>query len=333
MRKITTRLPLMILSLFLFSNFSALATDPVFTLKGGDVCEDSTVDVPITVGDFTDMISFQFSIGWNPAVIQIEEIININAAVSENILFGNFNSESEVITVSWFDNAIAGVTIPDDEVLFTITYNVVGDNSVLTSLEFQDEPTMREVSSLENGNIEIITATWNDDMVMVDQPELGSVTITDDVNMTGVGSVDITISNGTAPYSYAWESGETTEDLVDVSMGSYTCVVTDDKGCITSVGPFEVDNIVGTKDIEGLESVNIYPNPSKGLVNLSASLTESQLIEINVYTIFGQKVYFDQVESTIIEQELDLSDLANGSYIIQLTNNDGMYTQKLQLHR
>ena len=192
---------------------------------------------------------------------------------------------------------------------------------------------MREVSALENGNIEIVTGSWNNDMVMVDQPELGAVEITDDINMTGVGAVDITISNGTAPYVFAWESGQTTEDLVDVPMGSYVCSVTDNKGCVTEIGPFEVGNVVGTKEIEGLERVNIYPNPSRGLVNLSAQLTDAQLIEINVYSIFGQKVYFDQVESAIIEQELDLSDLASGSYIIQLTNNDGMYTQKLQLHR
>ena len=333
MRKIATQLPAMILSLLLLSNFSALATDPVFTLKGGDVCDSGTVEVPITVNDFTDMISFQFTVGWDPTTIQIDDVTFVNPAVSSDIFFGSFNTESEVLTVSWFDNALNGVTIADDESLFTISFTVVGDNNSMSELEFLDDPTMREVSALENGNITIVNGTWNDDMMMIDQPELGSVTITDDINMTGVGAVDITISNGTAPFSFVWESGQTTEDLVNVPMGSYTCVVTDDKGCETTVGPFEVGNVVGTKEIEGLQNVNIYPNPSNGLINLSAQLDNAQLIDINVYSIFGQKVYFDQVENTNIEQELDLTNLANGSYIIQLTNNDGMYTHKIQIHR
>lgn len=54
------------------------------------------------------------------------------------------------------------------------------------------------------------------------------------------GSVDIEIEEGTAPYSYDWSNGDNTEDLDDVTAGSYSVVVTDDNGC-EFTETFEVD--------------------------------------------------------------------------------------------
>ncbi|MBL0051839.1 MAG: SprB repeat-containing protein [Bacteroidetes bacterium] len=45
------------------------------------------------------------------------------------------------------------------------------------------------------------------------------------------GSVDATITGGSAPYSYAWSNGSTNEDLAGVAAGVYTLIVTDANGC------------------------------------------------------------------------------------------------------
>jgi hypothetical protein len=45
------------------------------------------------------------------------------------------------------------------------------------------------------------------------------------------GSIDITPSGGTAPYTYSWQHGPTTEDLTGLISGIYRVTVTDNAGC------------------------------------------------------------------------------------------------------
>lgn len=45
------------------------------------------------------------------------------------------------------------------------------------------------------------------------------------------GLIDVTASGGTAPYSFLWSNNETTEDLTNISAGSYDLIITDDNDC------------------------------------------------------------------------------------------------------
>ncbi|NNM16172.1 MAG: hypothetical protein HKO56_05890, partial [Bacteroidia bacterium] len=47
------------------------------------------------------------------------------------------------------------------------------------------------------------------------------------------GSITVTVTGGTAPYSYAWATGETTPTITNLIAGSYTVVVTDANNCVT----------------------------------------------------------------------------------------------------
>ncbi|MFH1322104.1 MAG: FG-GAP-like repeat-containing protein [Bacteroidota bacterium] len=48
------------------------------------------------------------------------------------------------------------------------------------------------------------------------------------------GSIDIGVSGGTLPYSYLWSNGSATEDISNLTGGTYEVVITDFSGCIAS---------------------------------------------------------------------------------------------------
>ena len=68
----------------------------------------------------------------------------------------------------------------------------------------------------------------------VDQPEaleLAADPVNVSCNGGSDGSCALSVSGGTAPYSYGWSNGEDTEDIAGLSAGDYTVTVTDANGC------------------------------------------------------------------------------------------------------
>lgn len=47
----------------------------------------------------------------------------------------------------------------------------------------------------------------------------------------GTGAIDLSVSGGTPAYTYSWSNGQTTQDLANLTPGTYTVTVTDSNGC------------------------------------------------------------------------------------------------------
>ena len=77
------------------------------------------------------------------------------------------------------------------------------------------------------------------------------------------GAIDISVSGGTAPYTYSWNNSATSEDLTDLIAGTYIVTVTDANGCIKDE-EFEVEQPNVDLSISLLWKKNVYCNGNSG---------------------------------------------------------------------
>ena len=82
------------------------------------------------------------------------------------------------------------------------------------------------------------------------------------------GAVDISVSGGTATYSYLWSNDATTEDLSGLTAGTYTVTVTDANGC-TATASATVSQPASALTVSVATPTNLCPNQETYIVTAS----------------------------------------------------------------
>jgi len=78
--------------------------------------------------------------------------------------------------------------------------------------------------------------------------------------------------------------------------------------------------VLSASDVQPLNDLNVYPNPSQNILNLTFNLSSQENIRLRVYDISGHLVIEQNVARAMGSQRLtlDLSNLAEGSYMLDL---------------
>ncbi|MBP7732069.1 MAG: gliding motility-associated C-terminal domain-containing protein, partial [Bacteroidales bacterium] len=84
------------------------------------------------------------------------------------------------------------------------------------------------------------------------------------------GSIDITVTNGTPPYTFLWNNGEVIEDITGLSEGTYTVTVTDVNGC-TAIATETVNEPAESLSADAVVTNVLCYGESTGAIDITVS--------------------------------------------------------------
>jgi gliding motility-associated-like protein len=137
----------------------------------------------------------------NPVVTNISCFGANNGSINLNLIGG-----LAPVVVTWSDGSTAG-TVRNN--LLPGTYSV----------------------SISDGTPCYINRTF---IIVEPQPLVLNATVQNalDCLIPTSGAINLVVSGGTPPFTYAWSNGATTEDITAITNGNYSVIVTDSRGCI-----------------------------------------------------------------------------------------------------
>ncbi len=179
---------------------------------------------------------------------------------------------------------------------------------------WSNSATTQDISGLNAGNY-IVTITDSVGCVTVDSfmvyepAPLNSSGITTDALCNGDanGTVDLTATGGSlgSGYTYSWSNGFTTEDITNITAGSYTVTITDSAGC----------TLADTFAVNEPTAINI----GAFITDLNCNGDSSGAIDLT--TSGGNPGYTYNWNNTATTE--DISGLASGNYIVAIADTNG----------
>jgi len=147
------------------------------------------------------------------------------------------------------------------------------------------------------------------------------------------GSINLSAFGGTPGFTFSWTGPggftASTEDISGLAAGVYSVSVTDLNGC-TTTGNYTINSLIGL-DEQNFIAFNLFPNPSNGIfkiqfLNLLNKKHNAQVTDLSGRLIFSEKINTN-------EFTLDLSDAANGTYLLHLSTKNVRTTKRIVIRK
>ncbi len=144
--------------------------------------------------------------------------------------------------------------------------------------EWSNGPKTKDIANIPSNNYtcRIIDANncVNSISVNVEQPPLLELSISElqDIKCFGEqnGFINIDIKGGVKPYQFEWSNGDTTQDINNLSAGTYSLKVTDDHGMVKTVNGTIKQPTLLTSNIQSITD-NLCYGDNLGIVDINVS--------------------------------------------------------------
>ncbi|MEZ5041746.1 MAG: cohesin domain-containing protein [Saprospiraceae bacterium] len=218
------------------------------TLEDFDANQGDQICLDASVSGFMNILGMQFSINYDPAILQFNNISNTNLTGLSPNSFGNPSAGN--ITMSWSDPNAVGLTLADGTVVFEVCFTVVGTAG--TTVTFSDTPTPTEIV---DGTLTVIGFTGQESAVTVNGNSPGGG------GGGGGGNTGITLTIE----DIAANQGD--QVCLDVTASNFTNILSLQNSISYDPAVLQFSSISNT-NLAGL-SANSFGNPSAGKITMS----------------------------------------------------------------
>lgn len=142
-------------------------------------------------------------------------------------------------------------------------------------------------------------------------------------NDTTICQMDVLTLDAGNGFSYLWSDGSSGQTLSVTTTGDYSVEITDGNGCtgIDTIA-IAVELCTGLSDYRKNRGINIYPNPGKGLINITIPSGE-KIKAVELYSLDGRLI-LNQQQGT---PQLNLDHLPANQYLLKVLTSDSSYQQ------
>ena len=280
-------------------------------------------DVVICPGDVATLDAGNIGAAFNWSNGGITQTTEVNAAGEYTVMVTNeCETKSDTVIVSIFDITLdlgQDIAACDGDVVILDAAHPGSDYTWSTGESTQtievDVAGTYSVSLVHNcGTI--------DDEVEVTFNPLPIVDFGTDTVFIGENSTAI-LSPGITGIAYLWSTGETTETIEVGAEDIYSVTVTDDNGC-EGVGEVVLSITWGVTQVDGSNTVLLYPNPTRDMLNISVN--NIVVDKIVVYNSIGKLLgIYDHNGNTI---SIQTSNMPEGVYFVKVLSKSGEYIIK-----
>lgn len=156
-------------------------------------------------------------------------------------------------------------------------------------------------------------------------------------SFTTAGNVVTFTNTSTGATSYSWDFGDFTNSSATApahayaANGTYTVVLTAINGNCTNTATFEISIEVGIEDATQMQ-FEVYPNPANEQIIVAFENTAAG--SLNILDAMGRVVFtqaYNEIGSVLLP--INVSELASGSYTVQLINADQVGIKRLLIRK
>jgi PKD repeat protein len=310
---------------------NALPTTPVITANGAtSFCTGGNVE--LTSSSATGNV-------WSTNATTQSITVTASGSYSVTVTDNNGCSASSSVTTVNVSNA------PIPTVTASATQACSGDVVTLTassgdSYSWSNGATTQSIQVTTTGSY-TVTTTNADACAGVGASDAVSVAFT--ATPTAAGSFTtngniVTFSNtSTGASSYSWDFGDFTNSSASAPVhayavnGNYQVVLTAINGNCTDTTVLNVAITVSIEELMGLSNLTIYPNPASETAVISFDNTLGNSFDIQLIDQLGRVIMnqngVQASGSNLVT--IDLTNLSDGLYSIQLTSNQNTISKRL----